>query len=363
MATIQRIIRRTCIAFIAQRYQGKQAASFSLTAFGGCRNENRTTIRHLSKTIKSSLSSSSSSSSSFNAPEPPTSRGIPVFEDIDFSIRENTTSESFKRNNDEDAVFVVTGANRGIGLQFVKSLFERTNGNIVACCRSPSLAENLNDFVSSLDSKSSQRVKLVQLDVEDQHSIESAASQIREAYNRVDVLLNVAGILGDGTATPGPERAMSKLDRDWVEKTMSVNVIGPIMLCKELAPLMKSKVRQRKKENEERPISVIANLSARVGSISDNELGGWYSYRFSKSALNQATRTMAHELKRHGTYAIALHPGTTDTDLSKPFQRNVQEGRLFPVGFTVSQLLNVVDSMTDNNSGGLYDWAGKALPF
>jgi NAD(P)-dependent dehydrogenase (short-subunit alcohol dehydrogenase family) len=201
----------------------------------------------------------------------------------------------------------------------------------------------------------------VQLDLEDQDSIENASSDIREKFNRVDVLLNVAGILGDATTTPGPERSIAKLERNWIEKTMAVNVIGPVMLCKELSPLMKS--RKRGKKEEGRPVSVIANLSARVGSISDNELGGWYSYRFSKSALNQATRTMAHELKRQGTWTVALHPGTTDTDLSKPFQRNVQDGRLFPVDFTVGQLLDCIDSMTEEHSGGLYDWAGKAISF
>jgi NAD(P)-dependent dehydrogenase (short-subunit alcohol dehydrogenase family) len=83
----------------------------------------------------------------------------------------------------------------------------------------------------------------------------------------------------------------------------------------------------------------------------------------SKAALNQATRTMAHELKRQSIWCIALHPGTTDTDLSKPFQKNVAEGRLFPVDFTVESLLRVINSMEDENSGGLYDWAGKAIPF
>jgi hypothetical protein len=72
---------------------------------------------------------------------------------------------------------------------------------------------------------------------------------------------------------------------------------------------------------------------------------------------------MAHELKRQGTWTCALHPGTTDTDLSKPFQKNVQEGRLFPVGFTTNQLLNVIDSLTEEHNGGFYDWAGKALPY
>jgi NAD(P)-dependent dehydrogenase (short-subunit alcohol dehydrogenase family) len=232
----------------------------------------------------------------------------------------------------------------------------------VACCRSPDTSQDLQEYISSVSKQySAGRIQLVTLDVENQQSIEAAASKIQERYNRVDLLLNVAGILGDGTTTPGPERSLSKMDRSWVEKTLAVNVIGPVMLCKELAPLMKSKTTAKGPGG--RPISVVANLSARVGSIADNELGGWYSYRLSKAALNQATRTMAHELKQQGTWSIALHPGTTDTDLSKPFQRNVQEGRLFPVEFTVSQLLAVIDSMEDRNSGGLYDWSGKALPF
>ena len=200
--------------------------------------------------------------------------------------------------------------------------------------------------------------------MESQESIESAAAVIKDSYNRVDLLFNVAGILGDGKTTSGPERTSSRLNRNWLDKTMAVNAIGPMMLSKEISPLMKSKARGRKAgEEKARPVSVVVNLSARVGSISDNGLGGWYSYRMSKAALNQGTRTLSHELKRDGTWAIALHPGTTDTDLSKPFQGNVRKGRLFPVEFTVKQLLNVIDAMEEKNSGGLYDWAGKALPF
>eukprot|EP00565_Helicotheca_tamesis_P008288 CAMPEP_0185738632 /NCGR_PEP_ID=MMETSP1171-20130828/33474_1 /TAXON_ID=374046 /ORGANISM="Helicotheca tamensis, Strain CCMP826" /LENGTH=356 /DNA_ID=CAMNT_0028409943 /DNA_START=49 /DNA_END=1119 /DNA_ORIENTATION=- len=316
----------------------------------------------------SSLFSTSSSASSFQAPIPPKSKGQSVYEDIDISADKEKLLVSSKRNGDPNAVFVVNGSSRGIGLQFVKSLVDRSQGTILACCRSPDSADKLNEFLSS-SPQASQRVKTIQLDVEDQASIDAAAEEIKTSYNRVDCLFNVAGILGDGKSDPGPERSLSKLDRDWVEKTMAVNVIGPVMLSQALAPMMISKKRRGKKkstsgeEEEERAQSVIVNLSARVGSISDNELGGWYSYRFSKSALNQATRTMAHELKRQGTWTVALHPGTTNTDLSKPFQRNVQEGRLFPVEFTVGRLLDVVDGMEDRHSGGLYDWSGTALPF
>lgn len=305
-----------------------------------------------------SASTTSRLFSTFTPPEPPASKGMPVYPDIDLSLAK---TEAKRRNSDPVAVFVVNGSSRGIGLQFVKSLVERTKGTIIACCRSPETATDLNDYIETLDDPA--RIVVVPVDMEDQESIEQASATIREQFNRVDVLLNVAGILGDAKTTPGPERSITKLDRDWVEKTMAVNVIGPVMLCKELAPLMKTTQRGKKSEEDQRPVSVIASLSARVGSISDNELGGWYSYRFSKSALNQATRTMAHELKRQGTWTIALHPGTTDTDLSKPFQRNVAEGRLFPVDFTVNQLLDCMDCMTVEHTGGLYDWAGKAISF
>ena len=297
--------------------------------------------------------------STFKAPEPPQSKGQPVYNDIDPSIQQEN---GLVRNSDPGAVFVVSGASRGIGLQFVKSLVERTKGTVVALCRSPEAASGLNETISSLVENDKRRVKVLKLDLEDQASIQAACDDLKNTFTRVDLLLNVAGILGDGQNTPGPERSLQKVERDWMTKTFEVNVVGPVLLSQGLIPLMEQR-RGSKNKQENRPNSIIANLSARVGSISDNGLGGWYSYRISKSALNQATRTMSHELKRKSIWCIALHPGTTDTDLSKPFQKNVQDGRLFPVDFTVDSLLGVIDSMQDENSGGLYDWAGKAIPF
>ena len=252
----------------------------------------------------------------------------------------------------------------------VKTLSKRTKGTIIACCRTPSKANELQTFIEqnrATSSSTSATIDIQSLDLEDQNSIETLTKAIEEKYNRVDLLLNVAGILGDGNTTPGPERSIRYLDRDWVTKTFAVNYIGPVFLSQALAPMMKSKSGGRKKDNdndkEERATSIIANLSARVGSISDNGLGGWISYRSSKAALNQATRTMALELKRQGTWTLCLHPGTTNTDLSKPFQKNVKEGRLFPVQFTVDQLLSVIDHMDESHSGGFYDWSGTALPY
>lgn len=250
--------------------------------------------------------------------------------------------------------------------------FGEYKGTIVACCRSPETATYLHDLIATLDATSKHRIQLVPLDLIQQSSIENAGKIMREKYNRIDLLLNVAGILGDGVTTPGPERALSKIDRSWLETTMAVNVIGPVMWTKELLPLLAQQQRRGRPKPDEvltdaatvvRPNAIVANLSARVGSITDNGLGGWYSYRMSKSALNQATRTMALEFKRNLVWTVALHPGTTNTDLSKPFHRNVKDGSLFPVDFTVTQLLNLIDSLREENSGGFYDWSGKAISF
>jgi len=273
-----------------------------------------------------------------------------------------------QRNSDPSAVFVVNGASRGIGLQMVTSLLERTQGKILACCRNPhEETSDLTKFLQSLeeneDDSKRNRVETCWLDLEDQASIEAVALHLRDKYDaRVDGLFNVAGILGDGTSTPGPERQLSKITRDWLEHSLAVNVVGHVMLIQALQRMLKTNTNAKQQSQRASP-SIVVNLSARVGSISDNELGGWYSYRMSKAALNQATRTMAHELKRQGTLIVAVHPGTTDTDLSKPFQANVKATSLFPVEFTVNQILDLVDHVQPDHSGGLYDWAGKAIPF
>ena len=336
---------------------------------------------------------SSSSSAHFEAPEPPSFTGQPTYPNIDmhkFNLNDNNNNNnddiiernnhSYKRNSDPNAIYVITGASRGIGLQMVKTLSKRVQGTIIACCRDPTNATLLQSFINDHhhDNKNNNltsNIVIHPLDLENQSSINTLKTFIEEKYNnRVDILLNVAGLLGDGgITTPGPERSIKYLDREWVEKVMAVNFLGPLFLSQALSPMMMMKRNTRNSKSRDPKntsmverqsnISIIVNLSARVGSISDNGLGGWISYRSSKSALNQATKTMSLELKRHGIWTIALHPGTTDTDLSKPFQRNVKDGRLFPVEFTVDRLLNVIDCMEEEHSGGFYDWSGTALPF
>jgi len=279
-----------------------------------------------------------------------------VYDDIDILAPLSQESASFQRNNDKNSVFVVTGASRGIGLQFVKDLLARTAGNVVALVRKTTNSQ-LNEFLSATPAEISERVLILPFDITDQSQIDAAAIHIQNQFQRVDCLFNIAGILGNPSSDPGPERSLAQLNRDFFKKNMEINAIGPLMLTKSLSPMMKTK-------RTDRAPSIVVNMSARVASISDNQGGiNWISYRMSKAALNQGTRTISHELKRQGTWSIALYPGFTDTDLSKPFQKSVKKSDVFPVGFTTQRLLDVVDRMELRHSGGLYDWAGQALPF
>jgi len=111
--------------------------------------------------------------------------------------------------------------------------------------------------------------------------------------------------------------------------------------------------------------TVFAALSARVGSISDNQLGGWYGYRASKAALNMLVRNLAIEERRRNNRAIVvtLHPGTVDTALSRPFQGNVQPGRLFDPERAALQLLDVIEDLKAPDSGKLFDFEGLEIAF
>jgi len=293
------------------------------------------------------------SAAAFDPPLPPTSSGTPSFPDV--ALAAPASPAGIARSSDPGAVHVVTGSNRGIGLEVARLLLTHTAGTVAACCRRPDEA----DALAALARQYPGRVRPVELDLCDPASVEHAAAAIKEEWGRADALYNVAGVLGGGPAAgdPGPERSLRGIDGAWMARSFAVNAIGPVLLASALMPIMKTR-------DKARPPPIVANVSARVGSISDNGLGGWYSYRMSKAALNMATRTMAVELRRKGhCAALAFHPGTTETDLSAPFRGNVKPERLFPVEFSASRLLDVANAAGEEHSGGFYDWAGKALPF
>jgi NAD(P)-dependent dehydrogenase (short-subunit alcohol dehydrogenase family) len=185
------------------------------------------------------------------------------------------------------------------------------------------------------------------IDIGDPASIAAAADAID---GPVDLVIVATGLLHD--AQGGPERALKQLDAERLAHSFAINAIGPALVLRHFAPLLPREGR-----------SAIACLSARVGSISDNRTGGWYGYRASKAALNQIVRTAAIEIARTHPQAlcVALHPGTVDTPLSKPFQRGVPADRLFAPDFAAERLLAVLDGLTPAQSGRCFAWDGQEI--
>jgi len=149
-----------------------------------------------------------------------------------------------------------------------------------------------------------------------------------------------------------PEKSFKQLQKETLQKTFLVNTIGPALCAKYFLP----KLHHNKR-------AIFAALSARVGSISDNRLGGWYGYRASKAALNMIIKNLAIEYRRmnQSGIVVGLHPGTVDTHLSKPYQGNVPNDKLFTPDQAAQYLHDVINKLKPEDSGGCFDWAGKAI--
>ncbi len=195
------------------------------------------------------------------------------------------------------------------------------------------------------------RLVWIAADILDEDSLAAAAVRIA-ALGAPTLILIATGILhGEGLA---PEKTMRTLNVEALSRVFLVNAVGPALVAKHLLPLTP----------RDQP-SVLAALSARVGSIGDNQLGGWYGYRASKAALNMLIRTLAIEHRRTRPLGIcvALHPGTVDTTLSAPFQTAVPDGRLFTAEQSAAALLAVVESLGPQANGGFYAWDGAPIPW
>ena len=222
---------------------------------------------------------------------------------------------------------VVIGASGGIGAALAEAIADEAAFDVV------------HRFARSFDGAA-------RIDITDEASIAAAAVAVGSGPPP-ELIVVATGLLHDGER--GPEKALKELDAAWLAQNYAINAIGPALVAKHFLPLMPKTGR-----------TVFAALSARVGSISDNRMGGWHGYRASKAALNQLIRTISIEEKRRNSSSIvvALHPGTVDTALSKPFQGNVQPGRLFDPGRAAVQLLDVLDGLRAPDSGKLFAWDG-----
>lgn len=235
---------------------------------------------------------------------------------------------------------VIVGASGGIGRAFITALAaDERVGQVFALSRSP------------IDAGMSP-VTPLPFNIADEASVAGAAAHCAK-HGPIDLVIVATGILHKGKELQ-PEKRMQDLDAAVMEEVFRINTIGPAIVAKHFLPLMR---RDRK--------SAFAAISARVGSIGDNRLGGWASYRASKAALNMLIRTLSIEHARSHPegVVVALHPGTTDTALSKPFQRNVPEGKLFSPAFSAAKLLHVIDALTSADTGGFFAWNGDPIEY
>ena len=256
---------------------------------------------------------------------------------------------TFWQRLEEPAHVVVCGASRGIGLALTAQLLARADiAEVWAIARHANQAPGLLE----LQAQYGQRLRCLDVDVCDEQALSAMAMHLRAAMPRLHLLLCTVGVLQDGAAKA--EKGLSQISLEGLLATFQRNSFAPILLLKHLLPLLRGQ-----------HACTVAALSARVGSIGDNRLGGWYSYRASKAALNQLLRTASIELKRlnPASTVLALHPGTTDTQLSRPFQGNVPPGKLFSPAFAATCILALVSRHGPAQSGTFWAWDGTPIPW
>ena len=232
---------------------------------------------------------------------------------------------------------VIVGASGGIGEAFVENLAKR-----------PEVETVIGTFGRNRPTASHSRVTWQRLDITDESAIQNWAEHVGE----IDWLINAAGMLHQ--PEQGPEKSIQQIDPAFFLKNMAVNALPTLLLAKHCQGLFRHR----------RP-AIFATVSAKVGSIEDNRLGGWFSYRASKAALNMGLKTLAIEWRRilPNVAVAALHPGTTDTALSRPFQKNVPKAQLFTPDQSVRYMLKVLDALTPAATGKFWAFDGESLPW
>ena len=244
----------------------------------------------------------------------------------------------------EPAQALVYGATGGLGLALCEQLLARDDvERIWACARHAETHEAL----AALERQHGPRLR--RLDVDPLTATDLAARLADEAP-RLDLLLCASGLLQGERARA--EKSLAQVDQAGLLESYLANAVLPLLLIRQLTSLLKG----------QHPCQIAA-LSARVGSIGDNHLGGWYGYRMAKAALNQGLRCASIELSRLNPQScvLALHPGTTDTALSRPFQARVPADKLFTPAYAAERLLAVLAVRTPAETGSFWDWQGQPV--
>ncbi|RXK41322.1 hypothetical protein M231_01472 [Tremella mesenterica] len=275
------------------------------------------------------------------------------------------------------SVAIVQGSAGGLGLALTTHLLRHTSLKVYALTHG-----SASDLESKLSHLPAERVKVIgKVDVTEESSLQKAAEQVREetGANQVRLIACLAGILQ-------PEKSLSAIDIDSALQSFKINSLGHLLTYKHFVPLLPSKkdfnemtadFNQGKEDPAKGLISkegsLCFSLSARVGSIADNEKGGWYSYRASKAALNQIIRCLDHELANKSSSALAIgyHPGTVLTSLSRPVVGHKAQPKPDEGVFTVEQAVEHMTGVMSRTSregregwgGRCWDWRGERVPY
>jgi len=251
---------------------------------------------------------------------------------------------TFWQRLERPAHALVYGATGGLGLALCERLLARAEVAMVwACARQAEAHEGL----AALEQRHDSRLRRLDVDVLNEPDL---ASRLATTTPRLDLLLCTSGLLQGEHARA--EKSLAQVAQVGLLESYLTNAVLPVLLIRQLTPLLKG----------HHPCQIAA-LSARVGSIGDNRLGGWYGYRMAKAALNQGLRCASIELTRLNpeSCVLALHPGTTDTALSRPFQARVPADRLFTPDYAAARLLEVLATRTPAETGSFWDWHGREV--
>jgi NAD(P)-dependent dehydrogenase (short-subunit alcohol dehydrogenase family) len=276
---------------------------------------------------------------------------------------------------------LISPASRGIGFALAKRVLQTTNAPVVVTARKD-LDKTKEELLHGTDIDES-RLRVLKLDVlgnfcpsilhgtklrqlPDESTIADAAAECKKQFGAgshpLQLAFIVAGILF-------PEKSPTQINADDALLTFRTNTLGPMLMLKHFSPFLPRKSASPNENEDEMKglpsVATTAVMSARVGSITDNRLGGWYSYRASKAGVNQLVKTFDNHLRTasgENAMAVALHPGTVKTDLSKDFWGNVKKEKLFEREWVAEQLISVINQVGVEGRGKCWDWDGKEVP-
>jgi NAD(P)-dependent dehydrogenase (short-subunit alcohol dehydrogenase family) len=239
---------------------------------------------------------------------------------------------------------LIVGANSGIAKEIAIQALQNPSTSLILVSRA------LNDFTAP-DQNMNKRITTIILKDYQSKAIKACVQKIAQQSDiPITQIFICHGVLHSETIKP--EKRLEDFSAEVFQEVIAINTLTPMLWIQQLVPILSSKKTTK-----------IVVFNARVGSISENQLGGWYSYRTSKAALNMLLKTLAIELARRSPNIklISFHPGTTDTPLSKPYQKNVPIKKLFTSNFVAHQLLNIIEDIEVDGKTSYIDWQGKTI--